>query len=93
MCKELAKFADLLLVPNRVASPTAIGRRCGKRCACPRRHGAASLNQKPSKPGILLKQRVNVVGVFVTPKSRFFRLKGIFDHWRTSVVGRFVSPK
>ena len=26
------------------------------------------LNQKPSQPGILLKQRVHVVAVFVTPK-------------------------
>ncbi len=35
------------------------------------------MNQKPSKPGILLKQRVNVVGVFETPKRRFILSKGI----------------
>jgi hypothetical protein len=28
----------------------------------------SELNQKPSQPGILFKQRVHVVAVFVTPK-------------------------
>jgi len=36
------------------------------------------LSQQPPKPGILLKQGVNVVGVFVTPKCRFIPSKGIF---------------
>jgi hypothetical protein len=35
------------------------------------------LSQQPPKPGILLKQGVNV-GVFVTPKCRFIPSKGIF---------------
>jgi hypothetical protein len=36
------------------------------------------LSQQLPKPGILLKQGVNVVGVFVTPKCRFIPSKGIF---------------
>jgi hypothetical protein len=34
------------------------------------------LSQKPSQPGILFKQRVHVVAVFVIPKRRFVASKG-----------------
>ena len=45
------------------------------------------LNQKPAKPGILLKQRVNVVARFVVPKCRFVLSKGILLKQRKSAVG------
>jgi hypothetical protein len=51
------------------------------------------LNQKPSKPGIFLKQRVNAVGRLVIPKCWFILSKGIFLKQRKSVVGGFISSK
>jgi hypothetical protein len=93
MSKELAEFVYLLMVPNRVACFTAIRCRCGRRCVCLRSRGTVSLNQKPSKPGILLPQRVDVAGFLVTPKGRLICSKGVFDNQRTRIIGRFVSPK
>ena len=51
-------------------------------------------NYKPSKPGILLKQRQNVVGMFVTLKCRFIPAKlGILFKQRQNVLRIFLAPK
>jgi hypothetical protein len=50
------------------------------------------LDHKPSKPGILLTQRINVFIMFAGATRRLILPEGIFKK-RRSVVGRFTSPK
>jgi hypothetical protein len=49
-------------------------------------------DHKPSKPGILLAQRMNVVVMFAATTRRLILSKGIFKR-RRRIAGRFVSPK
>jgi hypothetical protein len=50
------------------------------------------LDQKLSKPGILLEERVGLIGVVVTAGGRLILSKGIFKQ-RQGVIGRFNNPK
>jgi hypothetical protein len=50
------------------------------------------LDHKPSKPGVLLTQRINLVVMFAATRRRLVLANGIFKQ-RRRILGRFVGPK
>ena len=71
MGKELTKFVYLLVVTSSASLPLPIrgyGPAMILLLRCVFQDEGRELNHKPSEPGILVNQRVNVFGVIAVPK-------------------------